>query len=229
MLKRVKHHKFTVNNPVISRYADEAGVRDEEVSEGGKWDTVSLFRGNLNDEQFEEFVEELFEEHGESGDTFNVKVWDVVDGELNSSLLLEKGNRLIDEYLPDADDSRSYDKTIYLRKVESRDGGVVDFRFEKTGKKEDMTDEIGFQTNTGKILSFSELMHSYENAIDSSSVEELDVDPENVERAVREDKQTVEARVFSTEGLAVMSNSGVTKGLHKEILNIIREWGEQDE
>jgi hypothetical protein len=229
MLKRIKRHNFNVENPVISSYANEAGISDEEIGDAGKWDTVTLFRSELEENRFKEFVEELFEDHGESGDTFNVKVWDVTDSQLDSDSLIQKGENLTGEFLPDTDDSRSYDKTIYLRKAESRDEGVVDFRFEKAGKQEDMTDEIGFETSNGEILSFSELIHSYENVIDSSSVDELDVNPEDVERAVREDKQTVEARIFPTEGLAVMSNSGVTKGLHKEILNIIREWGDGDE
>jgi len=203
-IDRVKRHHITLDNPIISEYVEEHDVSVEELDDPGKNKLLSTLHQRLGDDTFSELVNELYDEFGEEGDTFNIKAYDL-DSDVDEEDLLDTV-----EFLEQ--DGLSQENFSYLLEIEDyvdRDEeGVVDISFNITGKREHLSpDEIMLETQEG------------------GQVELDDVTDETPAGVTRREQYTVEIRVYSDAGLLAISNSRIDKTLQGEIRSAIQRWG----
>jgi hypothetical protein len=203
-IDRVKRQHISVDNSVISEYIEEHDVSVDDLDDPGKKRLLSTLHHRLGDDTFNELVNELYDEFGEEGDTFNIKAYEL-DSDIDEESLLDTVESL-------KQDTVSQENFSYLLEIEDyvdRDEeGVVDISFKITGKQEHLSpDEILLETSEG------------------AQVELDDVTDEPPAGVTRREEYTVEVRVYSDAGLLAISNSRIDKTLQGEIRNALQRWG----
>lgn len=203
-IDRVKRHHISLDNPIISEYVEEHDVSVDHLDDPGKNKLLSTLHHQLGDDKFTELVNELFDEFGEEGDTFNIKAYDL-ESDIDEENLLDTVESL-------EQDGLSRENFSYLLEIEDHvdrdEEGVVDISFKITGKREHLPpDEILLETPEG------------------GQIELDDVTDEPPAGVTRREQYNVEVRVYSDAGLLAISNSGIDKTLQGEIRSAIQRWG----
>lgn len=203
-IDRVKRHHISLDNSIISEYVEEYDVSVDDLDDPGKNKLLSTLHHGLGDDTFTDLVNELYDEFGEEGDTFNIKAYDL-DSDIDEEDLLDTVESL-------EQDGLSRENFSYLLEIEDyvdrEEEGVIDISFNITGKREHLSpDEILLETSEG------------------GQVELDDVTDEPPAGVTRREQYTVEVRVYSDAGLLAISNSRIDKTLQGEIRSAIQRWG----
>lgn len=204
-IDRVKRHHISLDNPIIARYVEEHDVGTDDLDDPGKRRLLSALQYRLGDDLFTELVNELYEEYGEAGDTFNIKAYEL-GSEVDESDFLEKVETLKEDGLRD---EGHFSYVLEIEDfVDREEEGVVDISFSVTGKREYLSpDEIILETSEG------------------GEVELDDATDQTPTGVTRREEYTVEVRVYSDAGLLALSNSRIDKTLQGEIRDAIQRWG----
>lgn len=203
-IDRVKRHHISLNNPIISEYVEDHDVSVDDLDDPGKNKLLSTLHHRLGDDAFTELVNELYDEFGEEGDTFNIKAYDL-DSDIDEKDLVDT----VESLEQDGVDQENFSYLLEIEDYVDRDEeGVVDISFNITGKREHLSpDEILLETSEG------------------GQIELDDVTDEPPAGVTRREQYTVEVRVYSDAGLLAISNSRIDKTLQGEIRSAIQRWG----
>ena len=207
-IDRVKRHHISLDNPIISEYLEKNDVSVDDLDDPGKNRLLSTLHHRLGDDKFTELVNDLYDEYGEEGDTFNIKSYDL-DSDIDESDLLDRVETLKQNGLREEGEEEYFSYVLQIEDYVDRDEeGVVDISFNVTGKREYLSpNEIVLETSEG------------------SEVELDDVTEETPTGVTRREEYTVEVRVYSDAGLLAISNSRIDKTLQGEIRSAIQQWG----
>lgn len=203
-IDRIKRHHISMDNSVISEYIEEHDVSVDNLDAPGKNKLLSTLHRQLGDNTYNELINDLYEEFGDEGDTFNIKAYEL-DTDIDEDNLLETVESLQDDGLSQENFSYLLEINDYVDRDEE---GVVDISFKITGKREHLSpEEILLETSEG------------------SQVELDDLTDEPPAGVTRREHYIVEVRVYSDAGMLAVSNSNVDKTLQGEIRSAIRRWG----
>jgi hypothetical protein len=203
-IDRIKRQHVSLDNQVISEYVEEHDLSVEDLDDPGKKKLLRTLHSRLGDDIFSQLVQELYDEFGEEGDTFNIKAYEL-DSDIDEENLLETVEAQEQDGLSEGEFSYLLEIEDYVDREEE---GVVDISFNITGKREHLSpDEILLETSEG------------------GQVELDDVTDEPPAGVTRREEYIVEVRVYSDAGLLAISNSGVDKTLQDELRSAIQRWG----
>ncbi|WP_254545388.1 hypothetical protein [Halomarina pelagica] len=207
---RIKRQYFQIDNEVISDYIKEYELDTEDLDEPGKNKLRHFLERNLDDDVFEQLLDELFESQGEEGDSFNIKVYELGNG-VHQTSLLDKLDSFSQQDLMSSDEGDDFSYVLEIADYVNREEeGVVDISFHVSGKRERMDPSDIWWTEDGERVSIS------------------DVTQEPPEELNRDTDYIVEARVYTDACLIAISNSGIDKTLQGEIRSGIQRWGSED-
>lgn len=212
--KRVRSKYFNLENDVIAEWLEEHNLDTEDLDNPGKHRLRHFFEKNLEDDLVEELIDDLFNEYGEHGDTFNIKAYSL-DSEIEEELLIEKLESFEDEPIMTTDEEGNFSYLFETKDfIDREESEVVDISFHVTGKREMYpADEMFLQTEEGEKRSIEELLY------------DEDVFDEPPDDLSRTQDYTVEVRIYSEAGLMAVSNSDIDKTLQAEIRSGIQRWG----
>ena len=208
---RVDREHFSLGNDIVSNYVEEHGLRTQDLDDPGKNQLKIFLERKLEPEVFEELVDDLFDEHGEEGDTFNIKAYNL-DTEIDKTELISNLEEFKENSLMDTGEAENFSYIVQINDfIEREEEGVVDISFHITGKQEKIPpDELFWQTEGGE----------------EQSIEDVTEDPP--EALNRTKDYMIETRIYSDAGLMAVSNSGIDKTLQAEIRGGIQRWGKTD-
>ncbi|WP_089385479.1 hypothetical protein [Halorubrum vacuolatum] len=207
-IDRIRVGKFrTEEEPLVQEILEEADLDINYLLENEKWDFLEEISDRVEQDRFDQFIDSMFEKHGEKGDQFNIQFY-VVD-ELEYDLLVDKATeREGDEltYLEGED----FRRPTTLSKVRTDAGeDIVDLQFEVVDHPEDIEAE-GLQramTEDGDFIDLSE------------------TELEDAERLIRENRYTIEVRAYVDDGFVGISNSVGRDSIQNEIKDAVKRWG----
>lgn len=202
---RIPASVFSVDTPEVRAFLGEIGEPPQEVRSLSKSDYLSRARSEVEWERYEIHIEELFEEYGKKGDTFNMQLF-TLPGELSYEQLVERsesyeGNRLESVYSQMLAEPVALTNTA---KNEERHTVDLCFRTAVTQQEIEPDEDIPIQ-----------VIRQGTEEVEGEFGEGF------VVRAPL--RHQIESRVFVDEGLAAISNSGVRSGLQTNLATIITE------
>lgn len=209
MFDRVKQDDFTLQNSIISDYVKEYDLDTDDLDNPGKNKLQSFLEDELGTDVYLDLLEELFDEYGENGDTFNIKIYEI-GSYVDESALVSEAERLQKEDLMNIEEGDDFSYLLQIENVEDRDEGVVDISFHISGKPDSIPSSEVSWTEEGERKSID------------------DVTEDTPESLIRDQNYIVEVRIYSDAGLMAVSNSKIDKALQEEIRNGIQRWGSTD-
>lgn len=207
---RIPSQFFNLENNAITEYVDNYDLDTSDLENPGKTRLTRFMESELDDSQFENLIDELFEKYGENGDTFNIKAYNF-NSDIDENTLVSTLEGFEDNPLMSTDERESFSYLIEINDFENREEGVIDIWFEITGKKETYSPE-GW---------FVELEDGEQKLI----AESVGDDAESVGRT---DDYMLETRIYTEAGLLAVTNSDIDKTLQEEIRAGIQRWGRND-
>lgn len=209
--KRISADIISPNTSEVREMLEKIGEPPQEGSSLTKGDFFNRVKDDISREEYESFVDELFEAHGKKGDKFNIQLF-TLSGDATFSNLVEgmegyQGYRL-DNTFSDIGDPVALDVVN-----PDEEGGIVDLNFKVTERlKEIEADEdVPIQVR--------------ETGDEDSEVREFGEGYEVIAPA----GYRVEVRVYTEEGIAAVSNyNQIRDGLQTEIIDVINEVGQTE-
>jgi len=201
---RINSSKINVGVDGFDSTLREFGFEPSEFRGLGKSDFFERMESELESEQYDEFVDMLFEEEGQKGDKFNLQVIELpaerdyrnVAGSAN----VHQGSRLDDVF-------DGVSNVLTLHECDT-DSDFPSFSFRTPEKLEEVeADEelpIIIRNSDGEIE--AEYSEGYQ-----------------VEAPKRD---TIEARVYPSSKLIAISNSGIMTGVQKDIARFVADQAE---
>jgi len=200
----------TEDDETIQDMLEEAGRDFHFLVDNKPESFCETLRVDLGDEQYGEYIRELFEEYGEKGDSFNLQFYQI-DG-VNYGDLKQNANEAHGAL--EETEENQFSLPTSLKDVRAKDSEeVLDLRFEVVGHPEnmDVEDATKIRDKSGDYI----------------DVEDLGV--EGMEAIVTENKLRVEVRVYAGDEIVTMSNSEMKSSVEDDVLAAIKRWGKDDE
>ena len=212
MIKRIPASAF---NTEISEVKEFIQPYSEEITGDGQFkkeEFISNARKLADEEEFNKFINSLFENKGKKGDPFNFRLFEPYTDLSFEALLNEtpdrKGNDVTELT------SGELDQVFHLTDWKpSSDSSSVDFQFKTAKEREDLTSDDDLPV---KVI----------RKKDDKVVREYDSD--YIIRAPF--RHRIEARAYTEQGIIIVSNfSGVNKNMQEDIVTIIEQISERGE
>lgn len=201
-------HFRTDDNSLVESILEKASLERDVILENRKSDFLSKIKSNVETEEYQSFLSQMFEEHGEKGD--RVKLQFYRTGELSFESLVGKlADEVEQETMTDGGDSRY---SSLITDYETHDGQVVDIQFRLSDEPSDL--EL---TEDG-----------YVEDVDGDRVDISELGLEDYEKVVKTNKYSVEVRAYTDAGLIAVSNSKASTTLQKALRQSLRKWGDAD-
>lgn len=206
MINRIHSSEISVGNSDFDSVIDRYDSLDLDSFRGiSKSDFFRRVSTEL-EEDFEDFVEQLYEECGQPGDTFNLQLFELPE-ERDYTAIYSLADNLDGSRLDDL--TESVDENLLINKSSVGDD-YVDLSFKTAEKVQDIEPD-------------EDLKVVIERA-DSGEVE-AKYGPEYLVRAPSQD--VIEARIYPGDKIVAVSNgSGINDGTQNAIVNGIIELGE---
>ena len=208
---RNDHHGF------VDQALSAAGL-GEDILNKRKSRFLNKLYSRLSEEEYNQFLDGMFEQYGEKGDRANLQLFRR-EGLTHQTLVNTLESRGADvetdggQEVQAAEDEEPYSAHLsYVSNYNVPESGVVDIEFTHTDQTEAV--ELGngrFEDRSG-------------HSVDANEIDVSDHDLEALSRFVQENDYTVEARVYTEEGIVAISNSKCSTGLQKAIFRAIRSW-----
>jgi len=202
-IERIKRQYVTPDEPLIEECLERNAIDKEDLDNPGKNELLRILGRKLDNSEFDDLINSLFDEHGEEGDTFNIKVFEL-DSKIEKSTLAEKASEFKENGLSKTEEN-SFSYVIRIEDFADREGqGVVDIEFKIRGKRENVSPEEIVWVEEGEERSLDEIID---------------------QQARRKADYSVEARVYPDAGMMAITNSGIDKTLQGEIRSAVQRWG----
>jgi hypothetical protein len=198
--ERIRAEKFSIDSPPVLNVLDEANISAEEAKGFGKTDYLNKLSSRLSDDEYNEFIDEMFEEYGRKGDKFNQQLY-FLPSDLEIEDLYEKLDQFTGGALHKPFDS-ILSHRLFLREIQMNDE-KVDLRFNTAF---DMQEFESNEETPIKILNE-----------EGEEINEL----EEKQRVRVPNRQRIEARIYENEKVLSLSNSDVKDGIQTEIFNVV--------
>ncbi len=217
-MERIRQHHFTLQTPEIRSCLDRFDIDDSDLDSTSKSELKHFLEMELEDEDYENLVDTLFEEYGEEGDTFNVKVFRCPEEISLQNLLVSISEREDGDLM--SIEPENFDYIMDLDESYHRESqGVVDLCFSIVGKREKLEEEE-------VIISTEESEMTLNEAAERLS----EITDEEITGAYKPNEYSVETRIYVDAGLISITNrSDMDKTLQKQIAGAIKRWGKADD
>lgn len=210
MIDRVRVGRFrSEEESLVQEILEEAELEMAYLYENEKWDFLEEIETQVGQNRFEEFVTAMFEEHGEKGDQFNIQFY-VVEG-LDYALLVEQAGAREGDELTQVE-GEDFRRPTTLQAVRAdQEQGIVDLQFEIVDHPENI-DADGLETAL---------------TADGEFIDLSETELEEAERLIRENRYTMEARIYVEDGIVGVSNSVGRDAIRNEVKDAVKRWGVQ--
>jgi hypothetical protein len=207
---RVKRDYFTLDNEEIAKYVEEYELDTDELNNPGKHELRHFLERKLDHEVFRDLIDDVFDDQGEVGDSFNIKAYQL-KSKINEECLVARLEELKGADLMSEEDDDSFSYVLQIDDfVDRKQEGVVDISFHVSGKQEQIPPSDIWWREDGEKVS-------------------IDDYAEELPEALNRDKDyNVETRIYSDAGLLAISNSRIDKTLQEEIRSAIQRWGREN-
>jgi len=210
MIDRIRVGRFrSEEESLVQEILEEAELEMAYLYENEKWDFLEEIETQVGQDRFEEFVTAMFEEHGEKGDQFNIQFY-VVE-ELDYALLVEQAGAREGDKLTQVE-GEDFRRPTTLQAVRAdQEQGIVDLQFEVVDHPENI-DADGLETAL---------------TADGEFIDLSETELEEAERLIRENRYTMEARIYVEDGIVGVSNSVGRDAIQNEVKDAVKRWGVQ--
>jgi len=210
MIDRIRVGRFrSEEESLVQEILEEAELEMAYLYENEKWDFLEEIETQVGQDRFEEFVTAMFEEHGEKGDQFNIQFY-VVE-ELDYALLVEQAGAREGDELTQVE-GEDFRRPTTLQAVRAdQEQGIVDLQFEVVDHPENI-DADGLETAL---------------TADGEFIDLSETELEEAERLIRENRYTMEARIYVEDGIVGVSNSVGRDAIQNEVKDAVKRWGVQ--
>lgn len=199
-ISRIGSDNWKIGNPIITDLVEEGAIGVEAIKESGKQELVTTLNGQMDDQEFRDFINRMYNRFGKRGNKFNQKLFRLETRPDPASMY---------STLEDYEESQLGDafgdvlsRQLYLKTVDNS-GRYLDIAFRTSVSLEEYesSEDVPIQilTESGQV------------------VRELEQN-----ESVRVPKRTrVEARVFADEKYVSISNSEVKQKTHTDIVALL--------
>ena len=210
MIDRIRVGRFrSEEESLVQEILEEAELEMAYLYENEKWDFLEEIETQVGQDRFEEFVTAMFEEHGEKGDQFNIQFY-VVE-ELDYALLVEQAGAREGDELTQVEGGDFRRPTTLQAVRADQEQGIVDLQFEVVDHPENI-DADGLETAL---------------TADGEFIDLSETELEEAERLIRENRYTMEARIYVEDGIVGVSNSVGRDAIQNEVKDAVKRWGVQ--
>ncbi len=207
-IDRIPANAFSTSSNVVSEFIEEKVSGEFDINELTKEKTIARLRTATDSETFDTFIDELFENEGKKGDSFNLRMFEIPK-EIDGQRLKQEAESLAgDSVSKDIDGTMT---TLELDEVNHQfDSKVpyVDLRFVTPVEQEtfnpDEETPVEIVDNSGHQVAYSD-------------------DPRHTVNILS--NQTIEARVYTNLNTVLISNSEVKKNHQNAVTLIVAELG----
>ena len=210
MIDRIRVGRFrSEEESLVQEILEDAELEMAYLYEHEKWDFLEEIETQVGQDRFEEFVTAMFGEHGEKGDQFNIQFY-VVE-ELDYALLVEQADAREGNELTQVE-GEDFRRPTTLQAVRAdQEQGIVDLQFEVVDHPENI-DADGLETAL---------------TADGEFIDLSETELEEAERLIRENRYTMEARIYVEDGIVGVSNSVGRDAIRNEVKDAVKRWGVQ--
>jgi len=182
---------FITDDSEVIRVISNLGEDPSDYT--SKQSILDLFNSKLDNSQYDEIVNQLFDDHGEEGDRFNIKLFDTP-----SILDKQKIKKRLDAFI-DKNLGECLDYVNYSLEIEKWDPNPqsVDVRFIASGSYTDASDNLVVRTEDGEMQPIEEVTSG---------------------EVVEKEDTVVECRLYHEQNTMAIYNSGINKSLKKQIV-----------
>lgn len=208
-IDRIPAHRFSVDTPEILDTLSEIGETPQEVQSLSKGDYLHRVSSELDLDQYEEHIDELFENYGKKGDTFNLQLFTIADA-LSYDRLRNRAAKYEGSRLENAFSHILAEPLALTNTSHNDDNHTMDFCFKTATRQEDIEPD--------EDVPIQVVRRDTEEIADEYGENFMVRAPTSYQ---------IEARVFTEYGMATVSNSSnVRSGLQTDITAIISEMGQ---
>ncbi|WP_158855073.1 hypothetical protein [Halorhabdus sp. CUG00001] len=209
-IDRIPASSFSTRSDVVSEFIDENIESEFQIDELTQEETINRIRIETSNEEFDEFIDDLFEEEGKRGDPFNIRLFEIPN-KIDEDTLEDNCRNLEDiEFTEDIDGTLT---TLQLNNINPHLGSemnFVDLEFKTPIREEEYSPS---QETPVEIINSSGEQVAYS------------ANPEHTVRVMS--NETIEARIYIDLNSVVISNSGVDKKHQEAITLIVDRLGQQ--
>lgn len=203
--ERIPASVFSVDTAEVRKILGEIGEPPQEVRSLSKSDYLSRIRSEVEWEEYEAHIDELFEQYGKKGDTFNMQLF-TITGDLSYEQLVERaetyeGGRLESVYSEILTEPLALTNT-----AKNENHNIVDLCFKTSITQEEIEPDEDIPIQVVR---------------QGTDEVEREYGEEYMVRAPL--RNQIESRVFVDAGMAAISNSGVRSGLQTNIASVISD------
>jgi hypothetical protein len=188
-IERIKANIFTNNSKVIREISD---LGEDPSDYSSKQSILDLFDSKLDNSRYDEIIDNLFDNHGQKGDRFNIKLFEA-PSVMKKDKIITRLIAFSDKNLGENLEYVNYSLEIENWKSTSQ---TIDVRFIASGSYTDTSDNLVVRTDDGEMQPIEEVTSG---------------------EIVEKEDTVVETRLYCKSNTMAIYNSGVNKSLKKQI------------
>jgi len=200
MESRIRAGEFTIDNAPVYEILDDTQLTPDEAEDAGKEEILNILGDDLSNEDYYEFIEEMFVRYGHEGDRFNQQLFRLPPNHdlnnLRDSLERFEGGPLGQPF------DSILSQPLYLNEIKEEDSNI-DLRFNTSVDMEEYEseEEIPIQV------------------IDEEGKRVDEIPEDNAVRIPT--RSRIEARIYPNQKMISISNSEIPVRLQKEIFTVV--------